>query len=201
MKIAYTTLALALGLAATAAAQSVYDIDPAHSAAQFGVRHMMISTVKGEFTKVTGTFKYDPANPAASVVEASIDASTINTREPKRDAHLKSADFFDTAKFPLLTFKSKQVTKSGNGLKVAGDLTIHGVKREVVLNVEELTAPQKDPWGFMRIGATATTKIDRKDFGLTWNQALEAGGMLVGDEVAITIDLEGVQRKPATPTN
>jgi polyisoprenoid-binding protein YceI len=185
------------GLGSLARAQSTYDIDTAHSAAQFSVRHLMISNVKGEFTKVTGTVVYDPANPAASMVEATIDANTINTREPKRDAHLRSPDFFDTAKFPTLTFKSKQVWKSGNTLQVKGDLTLHGVTREVVLGVEGPTHEQKDPWGNLRIGANASTKINRKDFGLTWNQMLETGGVMVGDDVAITIDLEAVKRKPA----
>jgi polyisoprenoid-binding protein YceI len=189
--------AFALVLAATASAQSTYDIDSAHSSAQFSVRHLMISNVRGEFNKVTGTVVYDAANPAASKVDASIDVSTINTREPKRDAHLKSPDFFDAAKYPTMTFKSTQVRKTGGGLEVKGNLTLHGVTREVVLAVEGPTPEQKDPWGNLRVGATASTKINRKDFGLTWNQALETGGVMVGDEIAITIDLEAVKRKPA----
>lgn len=201
MKATRFALSIALGLAGiggSARAQSTYDIDTAHSAAQFSVRHLMISNVKGEFTRLTGVIVYNPTNPAASKVEATIDATTINTREPKRDAHLKSPDFFDTAKFPTLSFKSKQVVKSGGGLQVKGDLTLHGVTHEVVLAVDGPTPEQKDPWGNARIGATATTKINRKDFGLTWNQALEAGGVMVGDEVTITIDLEAVKRKPAS---
>ncbi|MFN7925350.1 MAG: YceI family protein [Bryobacteraceae bacterium] len=189
---------LALALGGSGLAQSAYTIDSSHSSAQFSVRHMMISNVKGEFTNVTGSIVHDANNPAASKVEASIDASTINTREPKRDAHLKSADFFDTAKFPVLAFKSKKVWKDGQQLKVQGDLTIRGVTREVVWNVEGPAPETKDPWGNVRLGATATTKISRKDWGLTWNQTLEAGGVLVGDEVAITLDIEAVKSAPLT---
>ena len=190
------TAALALAAAAvSASAQSTYDIDSSYSAAQFSVRHLMISNVKGEFTKVTGTVVYDPRNLAASKVDAVVDVTTIGTREPKRDAHLKSPDFFDMAKYPAMTFRSKQVTKSGSGILVKGDLTLHGVTREVVLTVDGPTPEQKDPWGNLRIGATAAAKINRKDFGLTWNQALETGGVMVGDEVSITIDLEAVKRK------
>lgn len=191
-------LALALAAAATAPAQTVYDIDSSHSAAQFSVRHLMISNLKGEFTKVSGSFAYDPKNPSAAKVEAVIDANTISTRETKRDAHLKSPDFFDTAKYPTLSFKSKQVWKDAAGLKAKGDLTIHGVTREVVLNIDTVTPETKDPWGNVRVGATATTKISRKDFGLTWNQILESGGAMVGDEVTITLDVEGVKRAAAS---
>jgi len=151
---------------------------------------MMISSVKGEFTKITGRAVYDPEKPESLSAEATIDVNTINTREPDRDNHLKSADFFDVAKFPTITFKSKRATKGPDGLKLTGDLTIHGVTREVTLDVEGPTPPLKDPWGFTRVGASATTRINRKDFGLTWNQALEAGGVLVGDEVKITVDVE-----------
>jgi polyisoprenoid-binding protein YceI len=201
MKLSHAAFAAALtltGLSGTAQVQAAtYDIDPVHSAAQFSVRHLMISNVKGEFTKVTGTIVYDPKNLAATKVEAVIDATTISTREPKRDAHLKSPDFFDTAKFPTLAFKSKQVSRANGGIHVKGDFTLHGVTREVVLVVDGPTAEQKDPWGNIRIGATATTKINRKDYGLTWNQALEAGGLAVGDEVSITVDLEAVKHAPA----
>jgi polyisoprenoid-binding protein YceI len=169
---------------------TTWNIDPAHSSAQFSVRHMMISSVKGEFTKITGRAVYDPEKPESLSAEATIDVNTINTREPDRDNHLKSADFFDVAKFPTITFKSKRATKGPDGLKLTGDLTIHGVTREVTLDVEGPTPPLKDPWGFTRVGASATTRINRKDFGLTWNQALEAGGVLVGDEVKITVDVE-----------
>jgi polyisoprenoid-binding protein YceI len=178
----------------TAPATTTWNIDPAHSHAQFKVKHMMISNVKGEFTALTGTLKYDSENIANSLVEASIDASTINTREPQRDTHLKSADFFDVAKYPKLTFKSTRVAKKGEGeVEVAGDLTIHGVTRNVVFEVEDLTAPTKDPWGGTRIGLSATTKINRKEFGLGWNAALETGGIMVGEEVTITLDVEFVK--------
>jgi polyisoprenoid-binding protein YceI len=172
-----------------------YQIDPAHSSAQFKVRHMMISNVKGEFDKVTGTVNFDPANPAASTVEASIDVATISTREEQRDADLKSPNFFDVEKYPAITFKSKTVTATGSdSFTVAGDLTIHGVTKEVKLNVEELTEETKDPWGNLRRGATAKSRINRKDFGMTFNVALEAGGFLVGEEVDLTIDVELIRQ-------
>jgi polyisoprenoid-binding protein YceI len=178
----------------TAPAITTWNIDPVHSNAQFKVKHMMISNVKGEFTGVTGTLKYDKENLASSQVEASIDASTISTSEAQRDAHLKSADFFDVEKFPKLTFKSTRVTKKGEGeLAVAGDLTIHGVTKSVVFDVEGPSDPMKDPWGNTRVGLSATTKISRKDFGLTWNAALETGGILVGDEVTITLEVQFIK--------
>jgi polyisoprenoid-binding protein YceI len=173
---------------------TTWNIDPVHSNAHFKVRHMMITNVKGEFGAVKGALKLDSANLANSQVEASIDASTINTREPQRDAHLKSADFLDVEKFPTLAFRSARVTKNGDGeLAVAGDLSIHGVTRTVVFEVEGPSAPMKDPWGSMRIGLSATTRINRKDFGLTWNAALETGGVLVGDEVTITLDVQFIK--------
>jgi len=196
MKTSFLSLSM-LALVGVAAAQSEYTIDSAHSSAQFSVRHMMMSNVRGEFSSVSGTLIYDPKNPGASKIEAVIDVNSISTREPKRDAHLKSADFFDTAKYPTLTFKSKQVWKEGAGLKAKGDLTMHGVTREVVLDVSGPTAEMKDPWGNQRIGASATTKLNRKDWGLVWNQALETGGVLVGEEVQITIDVEAVKKAPA----
>jgi polyisoprenoid-binding protein YceI len=174
--------------------QVTYQIDPAHSSAQFSVRHMMIANVRGEFTKVSGTVIFDAANPANSKADASIEVASINTREPQRDAHLKSADFFDVEKFPLLTFKSKEVSGHGGEWKLKGDLTIHGVTREISLDVDGPTPEHKDPWGNLRIGATATGKLSRKDFGLAWNAALEAGGVLVGDEVKITIDIEAIRQ-------
>jgi len=174
--------------------KAIYQIDSAHSSAQFTVRHMMISNVRGEFTKLSGSIAYDPADPANSSVEATIDAASINTRDPQRDAHLKSADFFDVERFPALAFRATEIgVRDGEG-KVKGDLTIHGVTREAVLHVEGPTPEAKDPWGNLRIGATATAKINRKDFGLTWNAALEAGGVLVGEEVKITIDLEAIRQ-------
>jgi len=172
-------------------AQAVqYEIDPVHSSAQFSVRHLMVSNVRGEFAKVTGTVVYDPKNLKASSVEAVIDATTINTHEPKRDAHLKSPDFFDVAKYPTLTFKSKKLQEAGKGkLRVRGDLTIHGATREVVLEVEG-PSPEVRIGKNVKSGASASTTISRKDFGLTWNRALEAGGWVVGDEVKITLEIE-----------
>lgn len=173
--------------------QQAYEIDPAHSSAQFSVRHMMVSNVRGHFTKISGIIKYDSANPASSSVEATIDAASIDTRDSQRDAHLKSADFFDVEKFPTLTFRSKRIELHSGGGTIVGDLTIHGVTREISLDSEKPTPENKDPWGKYRIGVSATTKLSRKDFGLTWNAALETGGVLVGDEVKITIDVEGVR--------
>ena len=168
-----------------------YQIDPAHSSAQFKVRHMMIANVKGEFDKVSGTVNYDPANPSASTVEASVDVATISTRDEQRDAHLKSPDFFDVAKYPAIAFKSNKVTATGpDSFTVVGDLAIHGVTKEVNLSVEELTEEAKDPWGNLRRGATAKTRINRKDFGMTFNVALDTGGFMVGEEVDLTIDVE-----------
>lgn len=179
-----------------ASAQAVrYDLDPAHSAAMFKVRHLMISNVKGEFTKLTGSVVYDPADPGNSSIEATIDATSINTREPQRDEHLKSADFLDVAKFPTITFKSKDIVPSGQGtFEVTGDLTIHGVTQEVALAVADVTPEAKDPWGFLRRGATATVTINRKDYGLVYNAALETGGVMVGEDVHITIDVEMVRK-------
>lgn len=171
-----------------------YTLDPAHSAAHFKVRHMMISNVRGEFRKVSGTVRIDPANPAESSVTTEIDVNSISTREPDRDNHLKSADFLDAATYPTMRFQSKRIETGGNrAYKVTGDLTIHGVTREVVLEVEGLTEEFKDPWGYFRRGAEASTKIHRKDFGLNWNQVLEAGGLMVGDEVDINLEVEMVR--------
>ena len=170
---------------------TTWNIDPIHSTAQFKVKHMMISNVKGEFTSVKGSLEFDEQDVGNSRVQAEIDASTINTREPQRDAHLKSGDFFDVEKFPTLEFKSTRVTRTGDDeLKVEGDLTIHGVTKSVAFAVEGPSAANKDPWGNQRIGLTATTKINRKDYGLTWNAALETGGILVGEEVTITLDVQ-----------
>jgi polyisoprenoid-binding protein YceI len=175
-------------------AASTWKLDPVHSVAEFKVKHMMISNVKGQFTGVTGALTLDEADVTNSRIDAVIDAATINTREPDRDKHLKSVDFFDVEKFPTLNFRSTRVTRSGDGeLKVEGELAIHGVARNVVFDVEGPTAPGKDPWGNTRIGLSATTKINRKDFGLTWNAALETGGILVGDEVTITLDVQFVK--------
>ena len=173
----------------------VYQIDPAHSAAQFKVRHMMIANVKGEFSKVSGTVTYDPADPSAAQIQTTVDASSISTRDEQRDAHLKSADFFDVARFPSITFQSNKVAPTGSdSFEVVGDLTIRGVTQPVALTVEEVTPEAKDPWGNMRRGATAKTKIRRKDFGLNWNVTLEAGGFLVGDDIEITLDVELIRQ-------
>ena len=175
-------------------ATSTWNIDPVHSTAQFKVKHMMISSVKGEFTTITGKLQFDASDLANSRVEAVIDAASINTRDAQRDAHLKSADFLDVEKFPTLSFKSTRVTAERDGeLEVEGELTIHGVTRNVAFDVEGPSAPVKDPWGNMRIGLSATSRINRKDFGLTWNAALETGGVLVGEEVTLTLDVEFVQ--------
>ncbi|HET6281716.1 MAG TPA: YceI family protein [Polyangia bacterium] len=173
------------------ASAATYDIDAAHSSAQFAVKHMMVATVKGEFGKVSGTINLDDKDLKASSIEANIDAASINTRNEKRDAHLRSPDFFDVAKFPVITFKSTEVKRAGEGkYRVTGDLNMHGVLRPVILEVVSPKAEVKDPMGNVKRGATATTTVNRKDFGLNWNKALEAGGMLVGDTVSVTIDLE-----------
>jgi polyisoprenoid-binding protein YceI len=173
---------------------STYQIDSAHTHAQFKVRHLMVSNVKGDFDKVSGSIVYDDANPGASSINVTVDVASISTREPQRDAHLKSAEFFDVEKFPTITFVSKEVARSGeDSFEVVGDLTIHGVTKTVDLNVEELTAEVKDPFGLYRRGATAKTTILRSDFGLTYNAVLEAGGVAISDEVHITIDTEFVR--------
>ena len=175
-------------------ATSTWKIDPAHSVAEFKVKHMMISNVKGQFAKLSGALFFDESDLANSRVEVSIDAASIRTGEDQRDAHLKSPDFFDVEKFPTLTFKSKGVRIVRDGeLSVNGDLTIHGVTRPVSFAVEGPTPPSKDPWGNTRIATSASTKINRKDFGLTWNAALETGGILVGEEVTITLDTQFVK--------
>ena len=169
--------------------------DAAHTSAQFSVRHMMVSTVRGAFSGVTGSVHLDETDATKSTVEASIPVSTVDTREPKRDAHLKSPDFLDVAKFPTITFKSTKVSAGAPGkLTVEGILTIHGVSKPAVLDVE-ITPEMKGMGGKPSRGVSATTKISRKDFGLVWNHALEAGGVAVGDEVAIQIDAE-LQPKP-----
>jgi polyisoprenoid-binding protein YceI len=169
-------------------------IDRVHSTAQFKVKHMMISNVLGEFTSITGVLEHNENDITKSKIRASINADTINTREPQRDAHLKSADFFHVEKHSALTFNSTSITRSTDGeLKVSGDLTIRGVTRNVVFDVEGPSPAQKDPWGNTRIGLSATTRISRKDFGLTWNAALEAGGLLVGDAVTINLDVQFIK--------
>jgi len=175
-------------------ATTTWNIDPVHSTAQFKVKHMMISNVKGEFTAVTGKLNLNGEDITKSHVEALIDAATINTRDAQRDAHLKSPDFLDVEKFPTLSFKATRIAKKGDDeITVAGDLTMHGVTRHVVFAVEGPSAPTKDPWGNLRVGLSASTRINRKDFGLTWNAALETGGILVGDDVTLTLDIEFIK--------
>jgi polyisoprenoid-binding protein YceI len=191
-----------MNTAVTAASQSTkpvqWQIDPAHSAAHFSVRHLMISNVRGEFTKLSGSAIINPADPAKSSVEITIDAASLNTREPQRDEHLRSADFFDVANHPTLTFRSKRIEGLGAGnFKLTGDLTIRGVTKEVTFDVEGPTASVKDPWGNVRAGVSASAKINRKDFGLAWNSLTEAGGVVVGDEVKIAVEAELIQQAPA----
>jgi polyisoprenoid-binding protein YceI len=175
-----------------------YTIDPAHSTAGFKVRHLMVSNVRGEFPGLKGSVTYDAENPANSQVEATIDVKSLTTRDEQRDGHLKSPDFFDVEKFPTITFVSRKVTKEAPGeWRVRGDLTIHGVTREVTLEVEGPTPEVRDPWGNTKTGITASTKVNRKDFGLTWNVALETGGVLVGEEVHISIEAELARQNTA----
>ena len=173
---------------------TTWNIDPAHSAAEFKVKHMMISNVKGQFTGISGALTLDEADVAQSTVKATIDAASINTGDPQRDAHLKSADFFNVEQFPTLAFQANAVKRNADGdLTVEGNLTIHGVTRSVKFAVEGPSTPAKDPWGNTRIGLSAATKINRKDFGLQWNAALETGGVLLGEEVTITLDIQFVK--------
>jgi polyisoprenoid-binding protein YceI len=173
---------------------TTWNLDPAHSVAEFKVKHMMISNVKGQFAKVTGKLTLDESDLANSRVEALIEAASLETRDAQRDAHLKSPDFFDAEKFPTLSFKSSRISIVRDGeLAVEGDLTIRGVTRKATFSVEGPTPPAKDPWGNTRVAVSATTKINRKDFGLTWNAALETGGILVGDEVTITLDAQFIK--------
>jgi polyisoprenoid-binding protein YceI len=170
---------------------STWTIDPVHSVAEFKVKHMMVSNVKGQFPALTGQMTLDESDVTRSHIEATIDTTSITTREPQRDAHLKSADFFDVEKFPTMSFTSTQITKKADGeLAMAGNLTIHGVTRPVVFTVEGPTPAHKDPWGNVKRGATATATINRKDFGLNWNATLETGGFLVSDNVHLTLEVE-----------
>jgi polyisoprenoid-binding protein YceI len=176
------------------AATTTWKIDPVHSVAEFKVKHLMIANVKGQFTGVSGALSLDENDLTLSRVEATIDANSINTREPQRDTHLKSPDFFDVEKYPTLSFHSTHLSRNADGeLQVAGDLTIHGVTRNVTFEVEGPTPPVKDPWGNTRVGLSATTKINRKDFGLNWSPVLETGGLMVGEEVTITLEVEFVK--------
>jgi polyisoprenoid-binding protein YceI len=199
--ISTVALAGAISLPA-AAATSTWQIDPNHSAAQFAVRHLAISTVRGAFTKVNGTVQFDDKDVSKSSVEVTIDAASVDTRVADRDKDLRSDHFFDVEKYPTLTFKSTKVEQEVPGkLKVTGDLTIHGVTKQVVLEVEGPTAPVKDPWGNQRAAANASTKVNRQDFGVKWNAKMDNGGWVVGDDVDITIDVEMVQKGAAKAGN
>lgn len=203
MKGLYSKLAVIATLAAgftlpASAGTTTYQIDPRHSSADFGVTHLMISTVRGEFHGVTGTVVVDDGNLANSSVNVTIDATTVDTREPDRDKHLKSDAFFDVAKYPTITFKSTKVEKNADGsLRVTGDLTIRGVTRTATLTASAPKPAIKDPWGLQRTAASASAKINRQDFGVSWNQKLDGGGVVVGDDVNITLDVEMIV-PPAT---
>ncbi len=179
---------------ATPATVSTWNLDPAHSAAEFKVKHMMISNVKGKFSGMSGALQLDAGDVTRSSVEASIPVATVSTGDAQRDGHLKSADFFHAEGFPAMTFKSTAIKRTGEGeLAVTGDLTLHGVTKAVTFAVEGPTEPAKDPWGNLRVGLSATAKINRKDFGLTYNAALETGGVMVGEDVTITLDVEFIK--------
>jgi len=183
-------LAAAVLLAPSAAFAGNWNIDGAHSTAGFAVRHMMVSKAKGQFNKLSGKLALDDKDVTKSSIEATIDVASIDTNNGKRDEHLRSPDFFDAEKFPSITFKSTKVEKNGkDALKVTGDLTMHGVTKSVVLDAT-LSGPATNPWGQVVRGVEAKAKINRKDFGLTWNKTLETGGVVVGDEVEISIDAE-----------
>ena len=178
-------------MSTTSTSSITWNIDPAHSHAEFKVKHMMISNVKGSFSGISGTLTENTTDSSLSQIDASIDIGTINTGDEKRDGHLKSADFFDHEQHPHMTFKSTKVEKKGDEeYAVTGDLTVHGVTKPVTFAVEGPSQPTKDPWGNMRIGLSATTKINRKDFGLTWNATLESGGILVGEDVQISLEVQ-----------
>jgi polyisoprenoid-binding protein YceI len=192
MKSLITLVAAAaiLGLPAFALADA-WQIDQDHSNVAFKVRHMMVSNVKGDFRRFSGVVDIDSRDVTKSKVAVNIDTASVNTGVAKRDEHLKGADFFDAGKYPTMTFVSRKVTRAGKDrLKVSGVLTLHGITKEVVLDVEGLNGAAKDPWGNLRRGATASTRISRRDFGLTWNAALETGGVAVGDEVLISLEIE-----------
>jgi polyisoprenoid-binding protein YceI len=184
----------------TPAGVTTWTIDPSHSNVEFAVKHLMISTVRGRMTRFTGELTLDEANPARSSVRAEVDAASIDTRDDRRDEHLRSADFFDVANHPTVTFASRAFDGDAReGWRMTGDLTIRGVTRSVTLDVTESGAG-KDPWGGERRGFAASTVVDRRDFGLNWNQALETGGVVVGHDVKITMDVEAVRQVEAAPT-
>jgi polyisoprenoid-binding protein YceI len=189
-------LALAIGLALVVPARAraaTWEVDPAHSSIGFAIRHMMISTVRGQLRTFKAKATGDPANPAGATLEATIDAGSIDTGNEKRDTHLKSPDFLDVAKFPTITFKAKKIAAAAGKATVTGDLTLHGVTKEVVLEVEGPTPVIKDPMGNTKAGAHATTRINRKDFGIVWNKSMDGGGLMVGDDIDVTIDVEAAK--------
>ena len=196
MNVPFSKLGILAGLAAAiampaSAGTTTYQIDPRHSSAGFGVTHLMISTVHGEFHGVTGTVVVDDTDIGKSTVNVTIDATSVDTREPDRDKHLKSEAFFDVAKYPAITFQSTKVERNADGtLKVTGDLTIRGVTKTAVLTATLPKAPIKDPWGLQRTAVSASTKINRQDFGVAWNQKLDSGGVVVGDDVSVSLDVE-----------
>ena len=198
MKASASRMLITAGLAGllsfpAVAGTTTWQIDPKHSSAQFAVTHLMISTVRGEFHQLNGTVVVDDADISRSSVNVTIDATTVDTREPDRDKHLMSADFFDVAKYPTMAFKSTKVESAGPGrLKITGDLTIRGVTKQAVLEVSAPKSPIKDPWGLQRTAVSGSTKINRQDFGVAWNKTLDAGGVVVGDEVSINLDVEMV---------
>ncbi len=174
---------------------STWELDPSHTSVQFAVSHLMVSTVRGTFNRTSGTVNLDEADSTKSSVEATIDVASIDTREAKRDEHLKGPDFFDIAKFPTITFKSKAISSPGaDKFRIVGDVTIHGVTKEIALEASGSPKPFKDPFGKTRLGGAVSGKLNRKDFGMTWNKNLDSGGVVVGDEITITIDVEMVKK-------
>jgi polyisoprenoid-binding protein YceI len=173
---------------------TTWNLDPAHSVAEFKVKHMMISNVKGSFSGLSGVLQLNETKYAHSAVEVSIPISSLKTGDDQRDSHLKSADFFDAEEFPNIIFKTTNIESAGGpNYAVTGDLTLHGITKSVTLTVEDVSEPSKDPWGNHRIGLSATAKINRKDFGLTWNSPLETGGVLVGEEVSISLEVQFIR--------
>jgi polyisoprenoid-binding protein YceI len=191
---------LLLSGASIFAQTSNWDIDPVHSNVQFTVRHMAISNVTGNFHKLSGTVEFDQQDITKSQIAATIDTGSIDTREEKRDGHLKSPDFFDVAKYPAISFKSKKISQSDGQLKMIGDLTIHGVTKEVALDIDGPTKEVTDPYGLIRRGFSATTKIHRQDYGLVWSGATKAGDAIVGDDIKIALDIELIKKTPTTGT-
>jgi len=191
----FAAVSLAVALLAPAARATTWEIDPAHTTVEFSIRHMTVSNVRGVFDKVSGTAVADQADLSKATIQATIETASVNTRNEKRDAHLRSPDFLDAEKFPTMTFKSKKIQQGPEGhWMVTGDLTLHGVTKEVVLDVEGPTPTIKDPMGSMRAGAHATAKLKRTDFGIVYSKTLETGGLMLGDDIQVSIDVEAVQK-------